>query len=106
MSRQHGYSPLLIFLLDQHGGSLNRLFTGPWQITRQELLSVKGIGPETADSILLYAGQKPSFVIDAYTRRIFSRLGLVDERISYEGYGTTVWTASFRILPCLTNTTP
>lgn len=73
------------FLLDQYGGSLDRLFAGPWQQARTELLAVKGIGPETADSILLYAGHKPSFVVDAYTRRIFSRLGLIDEQISYDG---------------------
>jgi endonuclease-3 related protein len=72
------------FVLQEYGGSLERLFAGPWQTTRHELLAVKGIGPETADSILLYAGQKPSFVVDAYTRRIFSRVGLVDEQISYE----------------------
>jgi len=47
----------------------------PGDILRQELLAVKGIGPETADSILLYALNKPYFVVDAYTRRIFSRLG-------------------------------
>jgi len=51
---------------------------------RGMLLSVKGIGPETADSILLYALDKPVFVVDAYTSRIFSRLGLVDGKISYE----------------------
>lgn len=50
---------------------------------------VKGIGPETADSILLYAGQKPSFVVDAYTRRIFSRLGLWMSRSVMISYGTT-----------------
>lgn len=72
------------FLQQQYQGSLDRLFAAPWQQTRTELLAVKGIGPETADSILLYAGHKPSFVVDAYTRRIFSRLGLVDEQISYD----------------------
>jgi len=72
------------FVQQNYHGSLDRLFTGPWQETRQELLAVKGIGPETADSILLYAGQKPSFVVDAYTRRIFSRLGLVDNQVSYD----------------------
>jgi endonuclease-3 related protein len=51
--------------------------------TRDELLAVKGIGPETADSILLYAFKKPYFVIDAYTKRIFSRLGLCDGKCSY-----------------------
>ena len=72
------------FVRQGYHGSLDQLFAGSWQVTRQELLAVKGIGPETADSILLYAGQKPSFVVDAYTRRIFSRLGLVDEQISYD----------------------
>lgn len=50
---------------------------------RKDLLSVKGIGPETADSILLYAYGEKEFVIDAYTRRIFSHLGLIDEKDSY-----------------------
>lgn len=52
--------------------------------TREELLELWGIGPETADSILLYAYKKEHFVVDAYTRRIFSRLGLVDDRKTYE----------------------
>ncbi len=51
---------------------------------RQQLLDVKGIGPETADSILLYAYQKPYFVIDAYTKRIFERLGFKED--SYDGW--------------------
>jgi len=51
---------------------------------RKLLLGVKGIGPETADDILLYAFQRPVFVIDAYTRRIFSRLGMVSGDESYE----------------------
>jgi len=51
---------------------------------RQELLEVRGIGPETADSILLYAANRPSFVVDAYTRRICSRHGLTPEDIAYE----------------------
>jgi endonuclease III related protein len=51
--------------------------------TRKELLSVKGIGNETADSILLYAYKQPFFVVDAYTRRIFTWLKLVDEKDSY-----------------------
>ncbi|MCH8205985.1 MAG: endonuclease III domain-containing protein [Chloroflexi bacterium] len=53
---------------------------------RDELLSVYGIGEETADDILLYAVGKPAFVIDAYTRRVFSRLGLAPERDSYARY--------------------
>lgn len=50
---------------------------------RNELLSLKGVGPETADSILLYAFKQPSFVVDAYTRRIMSNLGLADEKAKY-----------------------
>ncbi len=53
-------------------------------INRENLLSVWGIGPETADSILLYAYSKPIFVIDAYTKRIFSRLGYCKEKCSYD----------------------
>ncbi len=55
-----------------------------FSFTREELLKVRGIGPETADSILLYAFDKPYFVIDAYTRRTFSRLDLVKEKENYE----------------------
>lgn len=51
--------------------------------TREELLSLKGVGPETADSILLYAFKQPSFVVDAYTRRITANLGLIDENAKY-----------------------
>lgn len=53
-------------------------------VLRRELLAVRGIGPETADCILLYALDRPSFVVDAYTRRIFSRHDLVDEDEPYE----------------------
>ena len=52
--------------------------------TREELLAIKGIGPETADSILLYAYHIPVFVIDAYTRRVFSRIGMICEHMSYD----------------------
>ena len=55
---------------------------------RNDLLAVNGIGPETADSILLYALEKPIFVIDAYTKRIFSRLGLCGENILYHDLQT------------------
>ncbi|MCC7550326.1 MAG: endonuclease III domain-containing protein [Methanobacterium sp.] len=51
--------------------------------SRKEILKVKGVGNETADSVLLYAYNQPEFVVDAYTKRIFSHLGLVDEKTSY-----------------------
>lgn len=73
----------LAFVLGRYG-SLEGMFAGEWHTLRGELLGVRGIGPETCDSILLYAGGKPSFVVDAYTRRLFSRLGLVQEADGYE----------------------
>ena len=69
-----------------YGDDLNELFTLDTDTLRQQLLDVYGIGPETADSIMLYAGNKPIFVIDAYTRRIISRLGLAPEKNSYDAY--------------------
>lgn len=72
------------FLLQRAEGDLDRLFASDMEQLRNELLAVRGIGPETADSILLYAGNHASFVVDTYTRRIFSRLGLVDVKIGYE----------------------
>ncbi|MGH9650348.1 MAG: endonuclease III domain-containing protein, partial [Terriglobales bacterium] len=64
-------------------GSLARLFARPAAETRPDLLSLKGLGPETVDAILLYAGRQPSFVADAYTRRILSRHGLVSPLAGY-----------------------
>jgi endonuclease III related protein len=58
-------------------------------VTRESLLSVWGVGPETADSILLYAFHHPVFVIDAYTKRIFSRLGVCKKDVSYEKLQST-----------------
>ncbi len=55
------------------------------KVSRKQLLEVRGIGPETADSILLYALGRPHFVVDAYTRRVFSRLGLLKDGLDYEG---------------------
>ena len=72
------------FLYREADGSLGRLFRLPAVELRTKLLGVNGIGPETADSIMLYAAGKPSFVIDAYTRRLFSRLGLLRHDAGYE----------------------
>ncbi len=72
-------------LYQNYDGDLDRMFSRPTDELRQELLSIWGIGPETADSIRLYAAGKPVFVADAYTKRIYSRLGLVDEGIDYDG---------------------
>jgi len=71
------------YLQEYHQGSLEHLFDQELITVRDELLQLKGIGPETADSILLYAGQRPSFVVDAYTQRLFGRLGLLSGKEKY-----------------------
>jgi endonuclease-3 related protein len=72
------------YLLDTCEGDIGNLCTGTLDTARRRLLALRGIGAETADSILLYAGNRPSFVIDAYTRRVFCRLGLVQGQESYD----------------------
>ena len=72
------------FLQREYGGSLKRMFDTPTEVLREKLLSVHGIGPETADSILLYAGEHAVFVVDAYTHRIFGRHGITDGKPDYE----------------------
>jgi endonuclease III-like uncharacterized protein len=73
----------------QFDGSLTRLFTLDTSTLRKELLSWKGAGPETADSILLYAAQRPVFVVDAYTRRFLSRHGWATEKAAYDSIAKT-----------------
>ncbi len=74
---------LLLFLHTRYSGSLKRMFSVDPALLRQQLLEINGIGPETADSILLYAGEMPFFVIDTYTRRIFSRHKLIEGNEDY-----------------------
>ena len=74
---------LLEMIRDRYEGNLDALFRDKTASARRNLLSVQGIGPETADSILLYAGGHPVFVVDAYTHRIFSRHGLLPEESDY-----------------------
>ena len=64
-------------------GSAEKMFSGDSGELRKKLLNVNGIGPETADSILLYAGKKPFFVVDAYTKRVFSRHKLISKDSTY-----------------------
>jgi len=74
------------FIQCQFNGNLKAMFSRNPLNLRKKLLSVKGIGEETADSILLYAGKLPVFVIDAYTKRIFSRLGYISNNKSYNEF--------------------
>jgi endonuclease III related protein len=72
------------FLDERHGGSLAKMFAQPTSELRDELLALNGVGPETADSILLYAGNHPVFVVDAYTRRILERHQIVSSAAGYD----------------------
>ena len=74
---------LVHHLVTDFGGDLGRLFALDTAQLRRELLSIHGVGEETADSIMLYAAQRPVFVVDAYTRRIAGRLGLCPPHASY-----------------------
>ncbi|PNX49502.1 MAG: endonuclease [Thermoplasmata archaeon M9B1D] len=71
-----------IYLKNKYNSNLDRFFIRDMNVIRKELLSLNGIGPETADSILLYAGNKPIFVVDAYTKRLCERIP-IDTNISY-----------------------
>ncbi|TFG77672.1 MAG: endonuclease III domain-containing protein [Thermodesulfobacteriales bacterium] len=73
----------ITFLYDNYEGGLEKMFEEEISELRNKLLQIKGIGPETADCIILYGGNKPIFVIDTYTYRVLSRHGLVPEQTSY-----------------------
>lgn len=72
------------FLIEKYDGKIENMLHKDTTYLRKELLNIKGIGPETADDILLYACEHLIFVVDAYTRRIFSRHGILDENLKYE----------------------
>ena len=74
------------FLFIRYNGDPDRMFRAEIAELRIQLLQIKGIGEETADSILLYAGGKPVFVIDTYTKRIFNRLGITKPDWNYSQY--------------------
>jgi endonuclease-3 related protein len=77
---------LVVLLFQRFDRELDRLLAAPVEELRPLLLATHGIGPETADSILLYAAARPVFVIDAYTRRLFSRLGVTATRDTYDSW--------------------
>lgn len=74
---------LVQFVFEVYDGSLPRFLNDETRVLRENLLSVKGIGPETADSIILYAAKRPVFVVDAYSHRILNRHGMVDDQVEY-----------------------
>lgn len=73
----------IAFLFEGYQGSLRRMFSEKPDLLREKLLSIKGLGPETVDSILLYAGGHAYFVVDAYTKRIFSRHDFIEGKSAY-----------------------
>jgi endonuclease-3 related protein len=74
---------LVRLIVERYDGSLEAMFARPLDELREELLGVNGIGPETADSILLYAGNRPTFVVDAYTARVLKRHGWIEAEADY-----------------------
>lgn len=72
------------FIFEEYDGRIEKMRRGKMEVLRPRLLKVRGVGPETADSILLYGLRKPIFVVDAYTKRILSRHGIISEKASYE----------------------
>jgi endonuclease-3 related protein len=72
------------FLFEEYNGNIKKMGRERLRELREKLLGVKGVGPETADSILLYGLKKPIFVVDAYTKRILSRHGVISEEASYD----------------------
>ncbi len=74
------------FIMSRYNGSIEKMRKEDMQTLRERLLSVNGIGPETADSILLYALDKPVFLIDAYTKRVLSRHDIMEHNRSYDDF--------------------
>ena len=74
------------FLMKDYGGSMSRMKDAKLPSIREHLLRVNGIGPETADSIILYALEEPVFVVDAYTKRVLSHHNIKDHDASYDSF--------------------
>ena len=74
------------YLFDNYSGELDTMFASELENLRTELLNIKGLGAETVDCILLYGGNKLIFVIDGYTTRVFSRLGVGEKNWAYDDY--------------------
>jgi endonuclease-3 related protein len=71
-------------IMEKYEGDIDIILSKPLPQLRKELLDIWGIGPETADSIILYAAELPSFVVDAYTKRIYNRLGIFTAEVNYD----------------------
>ena len=87
------------FLDKNYGGSLDRMFVQATEKLRKELLNLNGVGPETADSILLYGGNHHVFVVDAYTRRVLERHRIIAAKAKYEEIRTLLEAAVIGVRP-------
>ena len=87
-----------LYVAKHYGGDIARLLDKPAGALREELLAIKGIGPETADSMILYAAEKPSFVVDAYTLRLGRRLGWFAQDVKYDTARRTLSSGIFKSL--------
>jgi endonuclease-3 related protein len=98
------------FVDRQYEGSFDRMFSEPTDRLRAQLLDLNGIGPETADSILLYAGNHPVFVVDAYTRRVLDRHGILPQKTEYEEirqlFQESLWPVAAELEQTTANTAP
>ena len=81
------------FLMNDYHGSMKKMKNEYLYLLREKLLSINGIGPETADSIILYALSKPVFVIDTYTKRVLSRHGIMNHEKSYDEFQELFYSA-------------
>jgi endonuclease III related protein len=81
------------FLMNDYHGSMKKMKNEYLYLLREKLLSINGIGPETADSIILYALEKPVFVIDTYTKRVLSRHGIMNHEKSYDEFQELFYSA-------------
>jgi len=75
---------LVRHIVETHSGDLDTMFSAGTEKLREELLSINGVGKETADSIILYAANKPIFVVDAYTKRVLYGHGLINQKADYD----------------------
>ena len=91
---------LLEFIFTRYNGSLETMFETRLEKLREELLDVNGIGPETADSILLYAGQLPTFVVDTYTARVLKRHGWIEPEADYHAIKESIQRVPRAVGPC------
>lgn len=82
--KAHVIKKLAKIVIEKYGGRIEQIFDKPFEEARSELMSLPGVGPKTADVVLLFAGRKPTFPIDTHVFRVSRRLGIISEKDDYE----------------------